>query len=130
MPSKIFLKAGCKVIITRNLVNGLVNGMSATVLKCNATSVDVKIDNDPYLHHKNQGKIVTLNRETFVERNNSNTIVAAREQIPLKLGYALTVDKSQGRIIPFLVVDAYNYWKAGQFGVTIGRATDKKVCRL
>ena len=47
-------------------------------------------------------------------------IIACRKQFPIKLGYATTVDRSQGRTIPSLVVDAYNFWKPAQLGVAVG----------
>ena len=40
------------------------------------------------------------------------------------------VDKAQGRTIPSLAVDAYNFWKPAQLGVAIGRATNKKVLQV
>ena len=43
----------------------------------------------------------------------------------MKLGYATTVDKAQGRTITSLVVDCYNFWKPGQIGVAVGRCTNK-----
>ena len=49
--------------------------------------------------------------------------VAERKQFPIKLGYATTVDKAQGRTIPSLIIDCYNFWKPAQPGVAIGRCT-------
>ena len=40
----------------------------------------------------------------------------------MKCGYTTTVDKAQGRTIEELVVDYYNFWKAAQMAVAIGRA--------
>ena len=56
----------------------------------------------------------------------NGAILARRFQFPLKYGYASTVDKSQGRTIPSLVVDCYNFWKPGQLGVAIGRSVRKQ----
>ena len=86
----VLLKTGCKVIVTRNLYNGLVNGISATVTKLEENSVKIKVDTDIHLNHAMQGKEFLINKYTFITRNNSNTITSVRKQIPLKLGYAVT----------------------------------------
>ena len=54
------------------------------------------------------------------------TIVVKRLQFPIKLGYATTIDKAQGRTIASLVVDCYKLWKSAQMGVAMGRAICSK----
>ena len=61
----------------------------------------------------------------FVICNENDKVVGNRWQFPLKLGYAVTVDKAQGRTLEFLVIDCYNFWHCGQLGVAIGRAIAK-----
>ena len=107
------------MIIIKNLKNGLVNGMSGKVRKLEEDKITVHIDDDPYLYHQHQDKIVTLEREIFVERDLNDHITAIRWQFPLKLGYALTVDKSQGRSLKHVVVDAYNFWKPGRYNLFV-----------
>ena len=48
---------------------------------------------------------------------------AERKQFLIKLGYATTVNKAQGRTILSLIIDCYNFWKPAQLGVAIGRCT-------
>ena len=50
-------------------------------------------------------------------------IVSSRYQIPLRLGYALTVHKSQGMTIPHLVVNLSDTFEYGQGYVALSRAT-------
>ena len=126
----VLLKTGCKVIVTRNLYNGLVNGISATVTKLEENCVTIKLDTDIHLNHAMQGKEFLISKYTFITRDNSNTITSVRKQIPLKLGYAVTVDKCQGRTLDAVVVDSSNFWRPGQFGVAIGRATSKSSIEL
>ena len=57
--------------------------------------------------------------------HDENNVVGKRWQFPLKLGYAVTVDKAQGGTLEFLVIDCYNFWDCGQLGVAIGRAIAK-----
>lgn len=120
------VKLDCKVVIIRNLENGLVNGMSAKVQAITDDTITVKVDSDPFLSHKMAGLTFELHRYKFLMRDAQNHITAIRTQFPMALGYALTVHKAQDRSIPELVVDAYNFWHPGQLGVAIGRATTKE----
>ena len=114
------LKPGCRVIITHNLANGLVNGLTARVTKLHEDKIQVKVDEDPYLNHGMDGNIYDLEKFNFNICDIEGKIIACRKQFPIKLGYATTVDRSQGRTIPSLVVDAYNFWKPAQLGVAVG----------
>ena len=126
----LLLKKNCKVIVTRNLYNGLVNGISGTVTSLNSDSVQITVDADRHLHHNMQGRQFCISRYTFIKRNQLNEVTAVRRQLPLKLGYAVTVDKSQGRTLDAVVVDSTNFWRPGQLGVAIGRATSKEAIEL
>lgn len=125
-PNTLALKLNCKVLITRNLHSGLVNGMAGTVVALDDEEISVKIDADKYIGHMYGGQTFNIGKYTFTVRDGNNKVVAVRKQFPLRLGYALTVDKAQGRTIENLVVDAYNFWRPGQFGVAIGRAVHTK----
>ena len=48
----------------------------------------------------------------------------------IKLGYSITVDKAQGRTLDAVVVDCYNFWRCGQLGVAIGRATQRETLQV
>ena len=70
------LKLNCKVLITRNLSNGLVNGLTGTVAAMNDTNIQVKIDEDPNLKHSLQGKAYEVERYSFLVRNEQGEILA------------------------------------------------------
>lgn len=125
-PHLLPLKLNCKVIVLRNLENGLVNGLSGVVTHIEDDTVTIKVEEDPHMSHKMGGQTFHLQRYKFVLRDEQNHVCAIRNQFPLTLGYALTVHKAQGRSIPQLVVDCYNFWKPAQMGVAIGRATSKE----
>ena len=125
VPKNLPLKIGCSVIVVRNLETGLVNGISAQVEQLNEDSVVIKVNADRHLNHSMQGRLFTITQYSFFQRNSADEITAIRRQLPLKLGYAITVDKAQGRTLDQVVIDATNFWRPGQFGVTIGRATCK-----
>ena len=121
-PKYLCLKPYCKLIVIRNLDNGLVNGMSCKLVGLNDDDIDVEVEGDKYLHHQMSGRKFKLNRCKFLVRSQEGDVVASRIQFPVKLGYCITVDKAQGRTLDKLVVDGSNIWKAGQLGVAIGRA--------
>ena len=122
----LHLKLGCKVIVIRNLPNGLVNGIGATVTEMTDDIITIRTENDEHLYHRLQDKLFNIERYCFIKRKPSNAFAACRTQFPLKLGYAITVDKSQGRTMKHVVVDCYNYWRPGQMAVAIGRCISKK----
>ena len=121
-PKVLPLKINTKVIITRNLENGLVNGLSGRITKLNDDSISLRIEPMDNLCHGLEGIEFQLDKYTFTVRDINGKIIASRNQFPVKCGYATTVDKAQGRTIEQLVVDCYNLWKPAQMAVAIGRA--------
>ena len=122
-PKQLVLKCGCKVMLIRNLENGLVNGLSAKVTDIKSDHVIVQVEVDKHMSHKLQGKSFQVTRYAFLIRDANDCLLAKREQLPLKLGYAITVDKAQGRTMDEVVIDASNFWRPGQMGVAVGRAS-------
>lgn len=51
---------------------------------------------------------------------------ATREQIPLKLAFALTVHRAQGQTIKRVIIDCTGFFRPGQVGVAVGRAVNKE----
>ena len=126
----LLLKENCKVIVTRNLYDELVNGISGQVISMSDNSVNIWVDRDIHLNHAFQGREFEISRYTFIHHDEYNNVIAVRKQLPIKLGYAVTVDKSQGRTLDAVVVDTTNFWRLGQLGVAVGRATSKKSCNF
>ena len=126
----LILKTNCKAVVTRNLYNGLVNGLGGCITEIGNDQVNFKVDMDAHLNHSLQGKEFKITKYSFVMRDQHNSVIAVRKQLPLKLGYAVTVDKSQGRTLDAVVVDSTNFWRPGQFGVAIGRATSKDALQI
>ena len=71
------------------------------------------------------GKRMTMTKSTFEICSEGGHVLATRSQYPLKLAFALTIHRAQGQTLPQLVVDCYRFFKAGQMGVAVGRATCK-----
>ena len=71
------------------------------------------------------GKRMKMTKSTFEICSEGGHVLATRSQYPLKLAFALTIHRAQGQTLPQLVVDCYGFFKAGQMGVAVGRATCK-----
>lgn len=99
--------------------NGLVNGLSGTV------KIKVKIEEIENIGHSLLGQEFYIDPCVFIMRDNKNVVMSVREQMPVKLGYAIIVNKAQGRSIKHMKVDAYNFWHPRQFGVAVGRSMSK-----
>ena len=106
------------------------NGISGQVISISENSVKIWVNRDIHLNHDFQGREFEISKYTFLHRDAYNNVIAVRKQLPIKLGYAVTVDKSQGRTLDAVVVDSTNFWRPGQLGVAIGRATAKESVQL
>ena len=107
-PNILALKVGCRVILLQNLdqQKGLVNGLCGEVLALNKESARVNFDNQ---------LVVNIERKLFTCFNpKKGQIVASRLQLPLSLGYSLTIHKAQGLELPAVEVDATNIFKPGK----------------
>ncbi|CAG2187273.1 PIF1 [Mytilus edulis] len=124
-PKNLGLKLGCPVMLIKSLNDILVNGLCGTVTKLNTDSVEVKFT----LEHKTL--TVTIAKEVFTTFDPVDKIVLAkRVQLPLKVGFAITIHKAQGMTIENLVVDCNNSIQPGQLGVAIGRAVSIQGLRV
>ena len=86
----LLLKKNCKVVVTRNLYNGLVNGIGGQVIEISEDSVKIQVDADAHFQNCLHNKVFDVSKYTFVIRDLENRVVAVRKQLPLKLGHAVT----------------------------------------
>ena len=129
-PKILRLKVNSKVIVTRNMYNGLVNGIEAHVVAMNDDTIRIRVSKDKNLRHHLEDKEFDVGRYAFLHRDSNNQVKAVRTQFPLKLGYTVTVDKSQGRTLSAVVVDMYNFWRPGQLNVSLSRARTKNFLQV
>ena len=121
-PIELELCVGAKVMVTKNIKSqGLVNGDMGKVVDLGEDYVDVEIKGQKY----------QLNRETWQsfkyqwdEENEKIKQISEGSftQIPLRLGWAVTIHKSQGLTLEAVAIDAEDAWDSGQVYVALSRS--------
>lgn len=128
VPEVVKLKNGLRVMLTTNDVEGdYVNGDTGTILSCEDGCVRVSLDRNgfevvvaPYTYqaikYKARGLGVTA------------AVVGERIQLPIKLGYAISIYKAQGATLESATIDMGNlperYTMPAMLYVAISRVRD------
>jgi hypothetical protein len=129
-PHELNLKIGCTVILLRNLNTheGLCNG---TRLKVINISGNQKILEVQILTGPNKNDIVYLPRIDLLTNKEEYTVILKRRQFPLKLAYAITINKAQGqslkRVGIYLKEPVFAH---GQLYVAMSRSGDGNETKL
>lgn len=120
---------GAKVMVTKNIAaKNLVNGDMGIVVGFGGTGNSKEED---YVAVKIKGSVCRLERETWQGikyrwNDDTKTIEQWQSgsfcQIPLTLGWAVTIHKSQGLTLDSVAIDAADAWDSGQVYVALSRA--------
>lgn len=114
VPAQLKLKVGAQVILTKNQpVLGLVNGSRGVVESFEEGRPLVRFDGGQHVH---------IGRERFEHGRGSGQLI--RIQVPLKLGWALTVHKAQGMTLSRAELQIDDAFESGQAYVALSRLTD------
>jgi hypothetical protein len=124
VPEVLKLKVGTKVIISANsLEDGYVNGERGTVVALNSKSVSVQKDNGdivnviPFIWEKYSLKKVDGKIKRVLE--------SIYQQIPLKMGWAISIHKSQGMTLEKAAIHiGKGCFSNGQLYVALSRLKD------
>jgi len=120
-PSCLKLKIGAPVILVRNLSlrEGLCNGTRIIVLGIRRTCLQVAI-----MGRKMDGKICLLPRIKLTTTDDDLPFILQRTQLPVRLCFAMTVNKSQGQSLEQVGVDLRtSAFTHGQLYVALSRVT-------
>jgi len=124
LPDEVGLKIGAQVMLTRNkdldsgADRGLVNGSRGVVQDFHS------FDKLPVVRFDN-GRVERINRVEAVRYNpDGGPGVLIRKQLPLKLGWATTVHKSQGSTLSRAILDISKTFEVGQAYVSLSRVKD------
>lgn len=124
VPQIVKLKVGAKVIIRANDPNGeYVNGQRGTITELYASSVIVKLDSGECVEVlENTWEQYTYNATA---KGLTKTVEFMYSQIPLQLGWSITIHASQGLTLGRYAIDVgRGCFCHGMWYVAISRATD------
>jgi hypothetical protein len=113
------LKIGCPVMVLRNLfpAEGVCNGTRGIVTKMSTRVIEIEL-----LSEEHRGKKVFIPRITLNPSESQVPFKLERRQFPLKLCFAMTINKSQGQSVSYVGLDMKSsVFTHGQFYVAVSR---------
>nr|XP_020179428.2 uncharacterized protein LOC109765053 [Aegilops tauschii subsp. strangulata] len=128
-PHALKLKLNCPVILLRNIdpANGLCNGTRLVVRGFERNTIDAEI-----VIGQHAGRRVFLPRIPLCpSENDMFPFKFKRKQFPIRLSFAVTINKAQGQTIPIVGVYLPNpVFSHGQLYVALSRATAKRNIKI
>ena len=121
-PKILDLCIGAKIMVTKNLSSqNLANGDMGRVVDFGTDYVDIEVKGKRCRLYKEKWQSL---RYTWNEQTKSIQQIeeGSFTQIPLKLGWAVTIHKSQGLTLDAVAIDAADAWDSGQVYVALSRA--------
>lgn len=127
LPSgELTLKPGCPLILLRNLApaRGLCNGARMTLLRMSERVLEVKL-----IGGDHDGDVAFIPRVSLTPSGGINgfSFLLRRRQFPVRLAFALTINKAQGQSADFVGLDLrVPVFAHGQLYVAFSRATSSQ----
>lgn len=125
-PGDLQLKPGCPLILLRNLcpVNGLCNGTRMVLVRMSRRVLEVKL-----IGGEHNGQLALIPRIALAptEAQTGLAFVLKRRQFPVRLAFALTINKSQGQSVRHVGIDLrIPVFSHGQLYVALSWATSSQ----
>ncbi|KIL54493.1 hypothetical protein M378DRAFT_1055673 [Amanita muscaria Koide BX008] len=124
-PSKLRLKIGCPIMILRNLDprRGLCNGTRAILLRASQRVLEVKVIGGDFEDERDRRAFIP--RIDLVEEETVDIpFKFRRRQFPVRLAFAMTVNKAQGQSVKHVGLDLQTpVFTHGQLYVALSRCT-------
>ena len=119
--SKLELKVGCPIMVLRNLdaANGVCNGSRGILTRCSNRVLEMELITGDFV-----GKKIFIPRTCNVPTDEQVAFKFTRRQFPVRLCFAMTINKSQGQSVKFVGLDLRRpVFTHGQFYVGVSRVT-------
>ncbi|XP_057464238.1 uncharacterized protein LOC130754011 isoform X2 [Actinidia eriantha] len=120
-PFKVELKVGCPIMLLRNIApnDGLCNGTRLMVVRCASRIIEAQI-----LTGDKRGNLVFIPRISLTPSSSEFPFRMTRRQFPIRLAYAMTINKSQGQSVKYVGIDLRTpVFSHGQLYVALSRCT-------
>jgi hypothetical protein len=128
-PGELKIKVGCPLILLRNLSpsNGLCNGSRMIVIGMSERVLQVQL-----LGGDHDGKIALIPRISLIPTSTpAFTFKIKRRQFPVRLAFAITINRAQGQSVKYVGLDLrIPVFAHGQLYVALSRVTTKKNLRI
>src|SRR5271155_141926 len=119
--SKLKLKVGCPIMVLRNLNpgGGVCNGTRAVVTRMSDRVLEARL-----LTGEHAGSTTFIPRLSIIPSNTQVPFDFCRRQFPVKVCFAMSINKSQGQSVDHVGLDFRNaVFTHGQLYVAISRVT-------
>ena len=119
--SKLKLKIGCPVMVLRNLNpgEGVCNGSRGIVTRMSNRVLEVRL-----LTGEHAGKTTFIPRLSITPSSSQVPFDFCRRQFPVKVSFAMSINKSQGQSVDNVGLDLRNaVFTHGQLYVAVSRVT-------
>ena len=119
---KVVLKIGAKVMFIYNINDKIKNGVQGTVVYF--------LNGLPVVTSGSESIVVDRVTWPVYDRRDPNKLVGTRTQVPLKLAWAMTVHKAQGKTLEAVEVHCGKEFAPGHLYVAMSRVKSKDQLRV
>ena len=119
---KVVLKIGAKVMFIYNINDKIKNGVQGTVVYF--------LNGLPVVTSGSESTVVDRVTWPVYDRRDPNKLVGTRTQVPLKLAWAMTVHKAQGKTLEAVEVHCGKEFAPGHLYVAMSRVKSKDQLRV